>query len=329
VLAWQSTAPGLRALQLNDVPVPQPREGEVLVAVHYATLNVADCLMVEDKYQVRPARPFIPGHEISGIVVGAPPGAHLLPGRRIASELKTGGFAEYAVVKERTAIALPDRVALREAAALPVGYATAMIALAECAAVRPGAKVLVHAAAGGVGLAAVQIAKALGCIVIAAAGTVEKRDLAVRHGADACVDYRQAGWSAVVNALTDDEGVDVVVDTVGGEVTTDSLRCLARGGKLLIVGFASGNIAAIPANRLLLKRASAIGVYWDIERDDDLLARTWERVLELAAAGSIAPVVDDRFAFSQLPAALEHLSSGRSLGRLALRIDRHAAREQP
>lgn len=320
MLAWQSTAPGLHALQLKEVPLPEPGPGEVLVAVQYATLNFVDRLMLDDKYQVRPPRPFIPGHEISGTVVAAPPGARFLQGQRIASELQTGGFAEYALVKERTAMALPDSVALRDAAALPVSYATAMVALAECAAVGPGARVLVHGAAGGVGIAAVQIAKAMKCNVIAAAGTVEKRELALRHGADACIDYRQSGWSNAVNALTGGDGVDVVVDTVGGDVTIESLRCLARGGKLLIVGFASGSIPAIPANRLLLKQASAIGVYWDIDRDHDLVGRTQKRLIDLSVAGAIAPVVDDRFTFSELPAAMEFLSARRSQGRLVLRV---------
>lgn len=324
MLAWQSGDPGVNALVLSEIAIPEPAVGELLVEVEVAALNFSDILMVEDKYQVRPKRPFVPGQELVGVVRKAGPDSRFRIGARIASEVVGGGFAHFAVVREDMTIEVPPEMPATVAAALPVVYTTAMIALTECSRIKEGTTVLVLAAAGGVGLAAVQIAKALGAFVIAAAGTEEKRRLASQNGADACVDYRQDGWAELVKSLTGDRGADIVVDPVGGRATEESLRCLAWGGTLLVVGFSSGEIPLIPANRLLLKRASAVGVYWNHDRDAEMVRRVTERLFEMIRRGVINPVVDDRFAFSELPAALRHLALGQSSGKLVLKIA-HAA----
>lgn len=322
MLAWQSSDPGLAGLALKEVPAPEPSSGEVLVAVEFAALNFSDLLMIEDKYQIRPPRPFVPGQEIAGTVVKVPLCSRLRPGQRVVSKVLYGGFAQFAVVREDMAIPVPDGVPLKPAAALPVVYTTAMVALTESTRLRQGATVLIHAAAGGVGLAAVQIAKALKGTVIAAAGSADKRALALRHGADEAIDYRENDWSKTVNSMTGGRGADVVFDPVGGDVTLESLRCLNWGGCLLIVGFASGEIARIPANRLLLKRASAVGVYWNHDRDGQMIADVTAHLVSMMQEGSIAPLVDDRYAFSRLKAALEDLSARRSSGKLVLALGR-------
>jgi NADPH2:quinone reductase len=320
MLAWHSGDRGLAGLALKELAVPEPSAGEALVAVDFAALNFSDILMIEDKYQVRPPRPFVPGQEIAGTVVKVPPGSRLRPGQPVASKVVFGGFAQFALVRQDMAIPVPHGIPLRLAAALPVVYTTAMVALTETTNLQEGATLLVHAAAGGVGLAALQIAKAMKAKVIAAAGSADKRALARCHGADETIDYRERDWSKTVNSITGGQGADVVFDPVGGEVTLESLRCLGWGGCLLIVGFASGEIAHIPANRLLLKRASAVGVYWSHDRDGRMIAHVTARLIAMMQNGSIKPVVDDQYAFSELPAALGHLSARGSSGKLVLPV---------
>ena len=188
-----------------------------------------------------------------------------------------------------------------------------------------GETVLVLAAAGGVGLAAVEIAKHLGARVIAAAGGADKCALARAHGADETVDYRDDGWADQVKALGGGRGVDVIVDPVGGDVTKQALRLLDWGGRLLIVGFSSGQISQIPANRLLLRRASAIGVYWNHDRDGSMLTRIAQQIFELLAAGAIRPHVGATFAFEELPVALFALGARETTGKTVLSISKDTA----
>lgn len=323
--AWQSPKDtGIAALRVVQAEVPTPRENEVLIEVDAAALNFSDLLMIDDAYQVRPDRPFTPGQEIAGTITESGPGASLAPGTRVAGKLHWGGFAEYAVLRSDMAIVVPDGIDPTTAVALPVVYTTALVALVEDARVAEGQTVLVHAAAGGVGLAAVQIAKAHGARVIAAATGREKCDLARAQGADVAIDYGAGDFVATVNEATNGNGADIILDSVGGEVTRDSLRCLARGGQLLIVGFSSGDIGQIPANRLLLRRAAARGVYWDHDRDAEMLARCDRTLIELCLAGKIRPVVDDGYGFDELPRALEKLKAGRSVGKLVLNMRNRA-----
>jgi NADPH:quinone reductase len=316
--AWRSATPGIAHLEWAELPCPAPGVGEALVRVEAAALNFSDLLMIDDIYQVRPPRPFVPGQEIAGSVAAAGDGSGLAVGQRIASKVLWGGFAEYALVRGDMALGVPAGMDARSAVALPVVYMTALAALAESAKVKTGDTVLVLAAAGGVGLASVEIAKHLGARVIAAARGEEKLALARAHGADDAVDYGREGWSESVRALTEGRGADVILDPVGGPATKEALRALAWEGRLLIVGFSSGEIPQIPANRLLLKRASAIGVYWDHDRDAAMLARLTPKLMELAERKLIRPHIGARLAPAELPQALSALAARRVTGKAVL-----------
>ncbi len=319
--SWQSSAePGVAALRMVETPVPSPGTGELLVRVERAALNFSDLLMIDDKYQIRPARPFIPGQEIAGSVVAAGGGIGIRPGDRVAGKVPWGGFAEYALMRGDMAIPVPGDIDLSTAVALPVVYTTAWIALIEEAALTAGRSVLIHAAAGGVGLAAVQIARAAGARIFAAATGVKKCALVRRHGTDTAIDYAREDFVAVIRDATYGRGVEVILDSVGGGVTAQSLRCLAWQGQLLVVGFSSGEVPRIPANRLLLKRALVRGIYWDHDRDAAMIGRTTEKLLDQCRSGLIRPVVDDGYAFADLPRALEDLAGGGTVGKLALGI---------
>lgn len=306
-------------LRWSELAPPAPGPGQALVRVEAAALNFSDLLMVRGKYQVRPPLPFTPGQEVAGTVIAAGPGGRLVPGQRVASKVVWGGFAEQALVSEALAIAVPDGMSIAAAAALPVVYPTAHIALLHHARLASGETVLVQAAAGGVGLAAVEIAAARGARVIACVGGADKATITREHGAAEAIDYRDPGWPEQVKALTDGKGPDIVFDSVGGEITEQSLKCIAWGGRLLIVGFSSGTIPAIPGNRLLLRNAAAIGVYWSHERDAALVAATIVDLLALYGAGKIRPRVDTSFTLAQLPEALAALQSRQSTGKIVLR----------
>lgn len=320
--AWVAgTTPGIEALALDDVARPDPEDGKLLVRVCRAALNFSDLLMIDERYQVRPPRPFIPGQEIAGIVEAAPEGSAFAAGDRIVSKVLWGGFADYVNVREDMAIAVPVDADLAVAVALPVSYVTAVVALDYCTSVQAGQTVLVHAAAGGAGLACVEVAAARGAKVIATAGGPDRLAIARNHGAAGGIDYREDDWFQQVKALTDGRGADVIVDPVGGKIGEDSLRCLAMDGTLLIVGFSSGKMPNLAANRLLLKRASAKGVYWNHDSDAAMLAKVNRELTALMSSGAIRPVVDDRYRLADLPRALDDLANRRVTGKIALRVD--------
>lgn len=307
-----------RAPELAEVPTPQPAPGQVLVRVAAAALNFSDVLMTRGAYQIRPPLPFTPGQEISGTVERAPGGSALRPGDRVATKVLWGGFAEFALAEQGWLVAVPDDVALADAAALPVVWPTAWIALFERARLQAGETVLVHAAAGGVGLAATQLAARAGARVIATAGGADKLALCAQRGASVCIDYRQADWPEQVMRATDGQGVDVVVDPVGGDITDRSMKCLAYGARLCIVGFSSGRIPEIRTNRLLLRNAAALGVYWSHERDLPLIRKALDDVLDGFRRKTLSADIGRRYAFGDLPRALADLQDRRSVGKLVL-----------
>ncbi|WP_127519662.1 NADPH:quinone oxidoreductase family protein [Mesorhizobium sp. Z1-4] len=317
---WISAEAGLAELRIKEAFPPQPGKGELGVKVCAAALNFSDLLMIDDKYQVRPPRPFTPGQEIAGIVMSAGEGARHAVGDRVAGKLLWGGFASHAVLRDDMAISIGKASSFAEAAALPVVYTTAYVALTECTTVGKDEVVLVHAAAGGVGMASVQVAVARGAKVIASAGSEAKRQAALANGATWAIDPGVANWSARIKELTGGRGADVIVDPVGGDVTQESLRALALDGRLLIVGFASGEIPKIPANRLLLKRAAAIGVYWNHDTDAQMLVRVNERMSGDLASGAIRPVIDLRHGLEAVPAALADLAARKTLGKVIIEI---------
>lgn len=304
--------------ELVDMPVPQARPGQLLIRVAASALNFSDVLMLRGAYQIRPPLPFVPGQEISGTVEQVVGPSAFKPGDRVATKVMWGGLAPFALAQEDWLVRIPDAVPLIDAASLPVVWPTAWIALQERARVQAGDTVLIHAAAGGVGLASIQLAKRAGARVIATAGWEPKRLLCEARGADHCIDYRDDDWGDRVMQLTDGRGVDVVIDSVGGDVTDRSVRCLAHGGRLCIVGFSSGRIPEIKANRLLLKSASALGIYWSHERDLPLIRRSLADVLDGLGTGQLRMDVGRRYPFDQLEAALSDLGERRSVGKLVL-----------
>jgi len=252
-------------------------------------------------------------------VIAAGPDTTFVPGDRIASKVVYGAFADRAIVQDDMAMRVPPGLSMEEAAALPITYTTAMVALTESTTVDAGDTVLVLAAAGGTGLATVEVAKHYGAFVIAAAGGAEKCALTLQHGADIAIDYRRAPLLDQVRAATTGRGVSVVVDMVGGDSTLDAIRLLSWMGRLLIVGFTSGEIPQIPANRLMLRRLSAIGVYWDYAHDREMIARVTERLSELAASGAFRPHIGAVFAFEELPQALNALGKRDTTGKVILK----------
>jgi NADPH2:quinone reductase len=319
--AWRSVAKGIGGLEMTVMPRPDPGPGEILVEVEAAALNFFDVLMLEDRYQVKPTRPFVMGQEFAGTIAAVGEGVSMKVGDTVATiTAGQGAFAEYAVATADGALAIPPSMSVRDGATLPIVYMTAALALTESTVVQPGETVLVLAAAGGVGLASVEVAAALGATVVAAAGGAAKCEVARQHGAAHAVDYDRDGWADEAKQLTGGRGFDVVVDNVGGDRTLKALRILATDGRLLVIGFASGEIPNIPANRLLLKRASAIGVYLGGERGGERPRRVAARLAGLAAAGAIRPHAGAIYPFEELPAALEALGSRKTTGKVLLAV---------
>jgi NADPH:quinone reductase len=306
-------------LKVSDAPEPQPGPGQIAVEVRAAGCNFFDILMVRGEYQVKPPFPFVPGGEIGGVVrsVGSDVEG-FAPGDRVLATPGLGGFAEVAVAPARGSWHLPEGMSFEEGAALPIIYPTGYAGLVLRAGLRQGETLLVHAAAGGVGSAAVQIGSALGARVIATAGGAEKCEVARRIGGDEVIDYRAGDFTARVKELTGGRGADVIYDSVGGEVTERSLKCIAWNGRLLVIGFAGGTIPSIKANRILLKNIAVVGLHWGayLSHEPERVPETFRALFELYAAGRIAPLIYDRFALEQLPAALEALGGRRTWGKL-------------
>jgi NADPH2:quinone reductase len=320
--AWMcETLDGPAALQWRERPTPQPAPDEVLIAIHAASLNFPDLLIVQGKYQMRPELPFAPGAEFAGIVeaVGSEV-RHLRPGMPVAALGGHGGFATHACVKALQVMPLPPGFALRDAAAFAFTYGTAHHALIDRAALQPGETVLVLGAAGGVGTAAIQIAKAAGATVIAAASTEAKAALCRRLGADVAIDYTTTPLRDALKAATQGKGVDVVFDPVGGPYAEPAFRAIAWRGRYLVIGFAEGHIPALPWNLPLLKGASIVGVFWGdfVRREPAANARMLELLAAQYAQGQVKPVIDELIPLSRLADAYDRLQSRRILGKLVL-----------
>lgn len=307
-------------MQWADLPLPPPGPGQVRVKVAAAALNFLDTLMIAGRYQERPPLPFTPGVELSGTVDAAGADSGLAVGERVCGLVGYGAFADYAVVDAADLYRVPDGLDLETAAAVPVVYGTAHHALLARGHLEPGETLLVLAAAGGVGLATVQLGRALGLNVLAAAGGAEKCALAAAHGAAQTFDYTAPDWAEQVKAATGGRGVDAVLDPVGGDYTAAALRLLAVGGRLLIVGFAAGAIAQIPANRLLLKDLSAVGVVWGPwrRRNRTAAATQMASLFELWQKGALTPLVSQRRPLHEAPAAIADLGARRTTGKVLL-----------
>ena len=293
--------------------------------MHACGLNFSDLLMAAGRYQVRPPLPFVPGQEIAGRITATGPGSARRVGERVATKVRWGGFAAYATAREDMLIRLPDAMPYAAGATLPVVWPTAWIALFDRAKLLPEETVLVHAAAGGAGLAAVQLARCAGATVIAGVGDEAKAALALSAGARHAVVTRAPDWPARVAELTAGHGLDVVFDPVGGELAEPGLKLLARNGRYLIVGFASGAIPQFAANRLLLKNASALGVYWSHEQDGPLIERSLRAVLESWSARKLRIEASRIYAFGELKSALADLRERRTTGKCVLEARREEA----
>ncbi len=310
-----------RGLVVEDVAPPPLVEGAVRIAVRAAGLNFADLLMIGGDYQVKPPRPFSPGLEVAGEVVECAPDVNgLAAGDRVMAVVHYGGFAAEVVASATDVFRIPEVMDFPTAAAFPVAYGTAHIGLKDKLKLEAGETLLVHGAAGGVGSTAVEVAKLIGATVIATAGGPEKLEVAKAQGADYLIDYRTEDVRARVKELTDGRGADAVFDPVGGEVFDASLRAVAQGGRILVVGFASGAVPQIPANILLVKNISVIGYYWGAHRtlDPDLVTRSFVELTQWFADGLLKPVVSRTFDLDDTAEALEFLKSRQSTGKVVL-----------
>jgi NADPH2:quinone reductase len=308
-------------LEYRDVPEPQPGPGQVLIETRAVGCNFPDILMVQGKYQVKPPLPFTPGHEISGVVRAVGAGVtRVRPGQRVIANLEWGGYAELAVASAERVYGIPESMPFDEAAAFFVVYQTSYCALVQRAAIQPGEWLLVHGAAGGVGLSAVQIGKALGARVIATAGAPEKLEIARQAGADVLIDYQTEDWVERVKAVTGGEGANVIYDPVGGDVFDGSTKCIAFEGRLLTIGFAGGRIPNLAINRVLLKHISIVGVHWGFyQRRGSALVGEWmDALLELYTDGRIRPVIYRAYPLREAAAALHALAARESHGKVVL-----------
>jgi NADPH2:quinone reductase len=322
---------GIDALNVEDVAAPPLIAGSVRIAVRAAGVSFANILVAQGKHQNRPVPPFIPGTEIAGLVseIASDAVTDLRVGDRVCAGLPSGGFADEAVVSSENVFKIPAGLGFDEATHFPTIYATAFAGLTWRAALMPDEVLLVHGAAGASGLAAVEIGKALGAHVIATAGSPEKLAAAIAHGADHGIDYRNEDFRRVVLDLTEGRGADVVFDPVGGDVFDKSLRCVAPLARLLPIGFASGSIPQIPANLVLVKNLTIIGLYWGFYMawgKTQADSATRGRVRKLFAdmfglfdQGKLKPVIDSALPLSGFADALRRVESRAVIGKIVLR----------
>jgi len=320
--AWTcETLDGVEALQWRESPTPEPKAGEVRIAIKAASLNFPDLLIVQGKYQFKPPLPFVPGSEYSGIVEALGEGVtHLKVGSAVAAIAGTGGFGTHACIDASRALALPQGFDIEDGAAFAFTYGTSHHALIDRAQLQPGETVLVLGAAGGVGTAALQIAKAAGAKVIAAASTDAKCALCRELGADATLNYSTQDLRETLKALTGGRGPDVVYDPVGGAWAEPVFRSIAWRGRYLVVGFAGGGIPALPWNLALLKGASIVGVFWGdfVKREPHASAQGLAQLAQWYAQGKIKPVLDRKLPMSEIRTAYERMGSRQVLGKLLL-----------
>jgi NADPH2:quinone reductase len=321
---------GPETLRIDDVPEPRSGSGELLVRVRACAINFPDVLIIEDKYQLRPARPFAPGGEIAGEVLAVGEGVRgWSPGDRLIAALGFGGLAEQVIVPAERAILLPAERSFEEGSALLMTYATAIHALVDRGKLQAGQTLLVLGAAGGVGLAAVEIGKALGARVIAAVSSEEKAGVASEAGADAAVVYPAGpfdrdglkGLSALFKDAVGPSGADVILDPVGGDYSEAALRSIAWEGRFLVVGFPAG-IARLPLNLTLLKSCDVCGVFWGgfVAREPKRNAEHVEQLFRWWGEGKIAPMISATYPLERAGEAIAELRDRRAVGKLVVTL---------
>ena len=306
-------------LAVSEMPEPEVGPGTLKVEVRAAGCNFFDILMVQGNYQVKPTFPFVPGAEVAGVVREVGEGVEgFAVGDRVLGAPGLGGFAETVVMPAFGSWALPDGMSFEEGAALPIIYPTSYAGLIHRARLQASETLLVHAAAGGVGIAAVQIGKALGARVIATAGGDEKCRVALEQGADEAIDYRAGDFVEKVKELTGGAGADVIYDSVGGEIFDKSLKCIAWNGRLLVIGFAGGTIPSVKANRILLKNIAVVGLHWGAHsaREPQKIPEVFEGLFRLYSEGKIRPVIYKSYSLEELPQALAALGGRKTYGKV-------------
>ena len=320
--AWLCENPiGVEALKWVDLPTPQPGPEEVLIEIKAASLNFPDILIVQNKYQMKPSLPFVPGSEYAGVIqsIGSEV-KHLAVGQAVACLSGTGGFGTHTIAPANLCVPLPPEFPMVDAAAFIMIYATSYHALVDRAELKAGEPVLVLGAAGGVGSAAIQIAKAMGARVIAAASTQAKCDLCKNLGADEVINYSQDNLRDQIKLFTQGKGPDVIYDPVGGDFAEPAFRSIAWRGRYLVVGFAAGPIPSLPLNLALLKGASIVGVFWGdfAKREPKANAQMMATLLEWYGSGQIKPHIDSTVNMENLLQAYSRMGSREVMGKLVL-----------
>ncbi len=315
-----STHDGPRAIQVVDLPEPEAGD-KVVIEVHAAGVTYPEVLMSRGEYQMKPPLPFVPGSEVAGVVRSAPEGSGLTAGQRVAAFPSVGGFAEVVTAAPSLVFPLPESTSFEQGAALPMNYLTMHFALRRRGALREGETVLVHGAAGGLGTAAVQLAKAYGARVLAVVSSDAKGAVARAAGADEIVPAD--AFRDHVKELTGGRGVDIVVDPVGGDRFTDSLRSLGREGRLLVLGFTGGEIPTVKVNRLLLNNVSVVGVGWGafwVGGAPGFPQEQWQELYPLLESGALAPVLGTVHPLEDAAAAVVELDERRAAGKVLIRV---------
>lgn len=310
-------------LKLNDVELPPPGPGEVLIDIRAAGLNFPDTLQIQGKYQFQPPFPFTPGSEAAGVINQVGEGVtKVKSGDRVIAQLGVGGMAEQAVCPVENVRVMPDKMSFKEGAAFTMIYGTSYYALKQRAELQPGENLLVLGAAGGVGIAAVELGKIMGARVIAAASTDEKLEIAKNAGADELVNYGDGELKEKVKALTGGNGADVIYDPVGGDLFDQCARCINWHGRILVIGFASGKIPAYKTNLCLLKGCQLVGVFWGMHtrREPEIHEQNMKELFEMYEAGKIKPLVTQTYPLEQYAQALNVLANRQAKGKVILEM---------
>nr|WP_251047910.1 NADPH:quinone oxidoreductase family protein [Planococcus sp. ISL-109] len=309
-------------MAVAELPKPTPGKGEALIKVEAAALNFFDILQCQGKYQEQPELPFTPGAEIAGTIEALGEETAGKVGQRVLATpmLPNGGLAEWVIVKQEGIFPIPDELSYAEAAALFITYQTAYFALHRTANLKKGEVLLVHAASGGVGSAAVQLGKAAGALVIATAGSEEKLAICRELGADIVINYREEDFVPKVKEATGGKGANVIFDPVGGDTFDRSRKCIAFEGRLLVIGFAGGRIADAPTNHALIKNYSIVGVHFGLFRNlmPEQVMKAHHELMELYKEGAIKPLIFKEFAFEEVVDALQQLGSRKTYGKLVV-----------
>ncbi len=309
------------SLALEDWPDPVAGPGQVVIDVKAAGVNFPDVLIIQGKYQFKPELPFIPGSEVAGVVRAVGEGVSgYQAGDRVIAFAGQGGFAQQLAVPAASLIPMPPSMDFDTAAAITLTYGTSHHAVVDRAALKSGETMLVLGAAGGVGLAAIEIGKALGARVIAAASSEEKLAVCRAHGADATIDYSRADWRDAIKAATDGRGPDVIYDPVGGIYSEPAFRSIAWRGRYLVVGFANGDIPKLPLNLTLLKGASILGVFWGeyVKREPKANLAAMRQLLGWLAEGKIKPHISTRYALADTALALDAMAARKVTGKVII-----------